>query len=329
MTARLFLVVILAGIGGSLGFRDGQTALGVAAGLLLGCCAVLLERLLRRIPFGQMIGGIIGLSLGMAAARLILYPLDSLLSHDTSRYAAFGLSALLGYSGLIAGFHRGGDLSVSSLREMFRGRRQEQHQKLLDSSVIIDGRIAGIIEAGFLEGKLIVPGFILEELQHIADSPDPMRRARGRRGLDILQKIRKMPGAEVVISLEDPAGVREPDAKLLALSRSLGAKIVTNDFNLHKVAQLQGITVCNINELANAMKPLVLPGETLQLFVAKEGKEPHQGVAYLDDGTMVVIENGRQFIGRGVAAEVTSMLQTTAGRMVFARPKDDARGPGQ
>jgi uncharacterized protein YacL len=206
---------------------------------------------------------------------------------------------------------------------LFKGQEPEQDVKLLDTSVIIDGRIADIVEAGFAEGVFVVPNFILQELQYIADSPDPMRRTKGRRGLDILHRMQKLTNIKVKIVQEDFPRIKEVDAKLIALAKMYNAKIITNDFNLNKVAQLQAVSVLNVNELANVLKPVVLPGESLNVFVVKEGKEHNQGVAYLDDGTMVVIENGRRLIGKNTDATVTSVLQTTAGRMIFARPKDE------
>ncbi|MDH4029144.1 MAG: PIN domain-containing protein, partial [Nitrospirota bacterium] len=196
--------------------------------------------------------------------------------------------------------------------------------KVIDTSVIIDGRIVDVCEAGFIEGNFIIPQFILQELQHIADSTDSLRRARGRRGLDILHKIQKMNNITVKIVDEDFPNIKEVDAKLVALARATGAKIITNDFNLNKVAELQGVTVLNLNELANAVKPVVLPGEGMNIFVAKEGKESNQGVGYLDDGTMVVVDNARRSINRQIDVIVTSVLQTTAGRMIFAKRKEDA-----
>jgi uncharacterized protein YacL len=195
--------------------------------------------------------------------------------------------------------------------------------KILDTSVIIDGRIADVIEIGFVEGTFIIPQFILQELQYIADSPDPIRRTKGRRGLDIIHRIQKLANIEVRIVEQDFSKIKEVDAKLIALARLFSAKVITNDFNLSKVAQLQGVSVMNINELANILKPVVLPGESLNLFIAKEGKEHNQGVAYLDDGTMVVVENARKLIGKNADLTVTSVLQTTAGRMIFARIKDE------
>ena len=206
---------------------------------------------------------------------------------------------------------------------MLRGKGFEENLKILDTSVIIDGRIADICEAGFLEGVFIVPQFILQELQYIADSQDSIKRARGRRGLDVLHKIQKMTNITVKIVEEDFPKIKEVDAKLVALGQLLNAKVITNDFNLNKVAQLKGVSVLNINELANSLKPVVLPGEIMRVFVLKEGKEYNQGVAYLDDGTMVVVENGRKLIGKNTEVVVTSVLQTTAGRMIFAKAKEE------
>jgi uncharacterized protein YacL len=195
---------------------------------------------------------------------------------------------------------------------------------VLDTSVIIDGRIADICETGFMDGTLVIPQFVLKELQFVADSSDSMKRNRGRRGLDILQKIQKMAGVDVMISDVDFPDVKEVDLKLIELARTLEGKIVTNDFNLNKVAQLRGVSVLNINELANSLKPVVLPGELMKVFILKEGKEYNQGVAYLDDGTMVVVDNARKMIGKTIDVVVTSVLQTTAGKMIFGRFIDSA-----
>jgi len=229
----------------------------------------------------------------------------------------------LGYSGLLIGLGRGKNMTIPAIMRLFKGQEIEEDLKILDTSVIIDGRIADVIEIGFVEGTFIIPQFILQELQYIADSPDPIRRTKGRRGLDILHRIQKLANIKVRIVEEDFSKIKEVDAKLIALARLFSAKIITNDFNLSKVAQLQGVSVLNINELANILKPVVLPGESLNLFIAKEGKEHNQGVAYLDDGTMVVVENARKLIGKNIDLTVTSVLQTTAGRMIFARIKDE------
>ena len=198
---------------------------------------------------------------------------------------------------------------------------KDKNYKLLDTNVIIDGRIADICKTGFLEGTLLIPVFVLEELQHIADSSDTLRRVRGRRGLDVLQKIREDAGLDVEVMNVDFDDVQEVDSKLVRLAQKLGGKIITNDFNLNKVAQLRGVAVLNINDLSNAVKPVVIPGETMRVQVVKDGKEPGQGVAYLDDGTMIVIENGHRYLSRTISVEVTSALQTSAGRMIFAKPR--------
>ena len=202
---------------------------------------------------------------------------------------------------------------------LFRATGPQRRYKILDTSVIIDGRIADICETGFLDGILVIPHFVLRELQQVADSADTLKRNRGRRGLDILQRIQKMAGITVQFVENDYPHLREVDMKLIELARDFEAKIVTNDFNLNKVAQLRGVEVLNINELANALKPVYLPGETMKVFILKEGKEFNQGIAYLDDGTMVVVDNARKMIGKTVESSVTSVLQTTAGKMIFGR----------
>jgi uncharacterized protein YacL len=210
---------------------------------------------------------------------------------------------------------------------LFRAAGPERRYKILDTSVIIDGRIADVCETGFIDGTLVVPQFVLKELQLVADSGDSLKRNRGRRGLDILQRVQKMSGIEVSISDLDFPDVREVDLKLIELARALQGKIVTNDFNLNKVAQLRGVDVLNVNELANSLKPVVLPGEIMKVFILKEGKEYNQGVAYLDDGTMVVVDNARKMISKTIDIVVTSVLQTTAGKMIFGRFIETGVGP--
>jgi uncharacterized protein YacL len=210
-------------------------------------------------------------------------------------------------------------------------QRQDQKEELiiLDTSVIIDGRIADLSETSFLEGRLIVPRFVLRELQQIADSGDSLKRNRGRRGLDILNKIQKSKKLDVRIHEEDFPDIKEVDAKLIKLAQLLSAKVFTNDFNLNKIAELQGIKVLNINDLANALKPVVLPGELLNVKITKEGKEYSQGVAYLDDGTMIVVDNAKYLIGKTINVTVSSILQTSAGRMIFANKLEPERGRGR
>jgi len=218
------------------------------------------------------------------------------------------------------GANKGDLLNPAALGTVFSGERTSRRSaKVLDTSVIIDGRIADIVETGFVDGTLVIPQFVLRELQMVADSSDSMKRNRGRRGLDILQRVQKMPQLNIQILEDDFPNVREVDMKLIELAKVYTCKIVTNDFNLNKVAQLHGVEVLNINELANALKPVVLPGETMRVFILKEGKEYNQGVAYLDDGTMVVVDNARKMISKTIDIAVTSVLQTTAGKMIFGR----------
>jgi uncharacterized protein YacL len=226
---------------------------------------------------------------------------------------------LMAYIGLIVGANKGDLLNLSALGGIFGGEKQGRKYKVLDTSVIIDGRIADIAETGFLDGIIVIPQFVLRELQLVADSADSLKRNRGRRGLDILQRLQKVASLNIQIVEDDFPAIREVDLKLIELAKVYEGKIITNDFNLNKVAQLQGVEVLNINELANALKPIVLPGETMRVFILKEGKEYNQGVAYLDDGTMVVVDNARKMIGKTVDVTVTSVLQTTAGKMIFGK----------
>lgn len=295
---------------------------GIILGGSLGLVALAAEIFLKKVRIGAIIGGILGISLGLLSADLLLHPLKPLLGQDIAS-VSFVLMSLFGYGGLLLGVSKGKDISITDIFRFFRGQSIEENLKILDTSVIIDGRIVDVCESGFLEGGFILPQFILQELQYIADSPDSMKRARGRRGLDVLHKIQKMSQITVRIVDEDFPKIKEVDTKLVALAKLMNAKVITNDFNLNKVAQLQGVSVLNINELANSLKPVVLPGESMKVFILKEGKEYNQGVAYLDDGTMVVIENARKLIGKNADVTVTSVLQTTAGRMIFSKTKEE------
>lgn len=304
-----------------LGLRHDAIIEGTSLGFICGLLSLLIDRLFKKVSMGKVIGGLIGLSTGLLFPALLLIPAKMIIP-DIS-VLSFVLYALSGYGGLIIGLKRGENLTISGIFRIFRGQDTSENLKILDTSVIIDGRIADVCEAGFLDGVFLLPQFILQELQHVADSPDSLKRARGRRGLDILHKVQKMAHITVRITDEDFPKIKEVDAKLVALARVHDAKIITNDFNLNKVAELQGVIVLNINELASALKPVVLPGETLRAFVIKEGKEFNQGVAYLDDGTMVVVENGRRLIGKTIEVTVTSVLQTTAGRMIFSKTREE------
>ena len=321
--ARIVIIAVFLLAGFLYGVKYGLIVQGLVTGVFFGLITVIVEIRLRRVSFGSVLGGLFGLAMGLLFANLLLFPLHEIIRGESWMLSTFTLSAILGYGGLFVGIYRGKNLTITAIMRLFKGQELEEGLKLLDTSVIIDGRIADVIEAGFLEGTFIVAQFILQELQYIADSPDPMRRSKGRRGLDVLHRIQKMSDIKVRIVEEDFPKIKEVDAKLISLARLLSGKIITNDFNLNKVAQLQGVTVLNINELANVLKPVVLPGEAMGLFIVKEGKEHNQGVAYLDDGTMVVIENARKLIGKNVDVVVTSVLQTTAGRMIFAKIKDE------
>ena len=279
---------------------------------------------LQSVPASEITAGLSGLVLGLLISYL-LFPSISEISGSVT-FVPFLFAVLLGAGGYRLGRSRKEELAawLAGIRQNKDGKKgtklQEEH-KILDTSVIIDGRIADICKTGFIQGILVIPEFVLEELQHIADSSDLLKRNRGRRGLDILNKIQKELDVKVLIYEGDFEDVSEVDSKLVRLAKLLGGKVITNDFNLNKVCELQGVSVLNINDLANAVKPVVLPGEEIVVQVIKDGKEFGQGVAYLDDGTMIVVEGGREFIGNTLEVMVTSVLQTSAGRMIFAKPK--------
>lgn len=288
----------------------------------------LMEERLVKAPAGDVLFGTFGLIFGLIVAYLI----QPLLAFPILNWVvSFFLTCLLAYLGFRVGFKKRDELtnlfSVSTrMKDKKKGGEEQKTAadaklKILDTSVIIDGRIADICETGFLEGKLIIPRYVLEELQHIADSSDVLKRNRGRRGLDILNRIQKELAVNVEIHEGDFKDIAEVDSKLVELAKVIDGVVVTNDFNLNKVCELQNVGVLNINDLANAVKPIVLPGEELNVQVIKDGKEHNQGVGYLDDGTMIVIEEGRNYIGKTIEVLVTSVLQTSAGRMIFAKPK--------
>ena len=300
-----------------------EPAPAAAAGALLAIAIIVFEMRLRTVSLKRLIGAVIGSILGILGAYLFsLVIRDSVAPYNgnTSRFLQLLIMLLMAYVGLIVGANKGDLLNLAALGGIFGGEKQGKRiYKLLDTSVIIDGRIADIAETGFLDGILVLPQFVLRELQLVADSADSLKRNRGRRGLDVLQRLQKIAAVNVQIVEDDFPTIREVDLKLIELAKVYEAKIVTNDFNLNKVAQLQGVDVLNINELANALKPIVLPGEVMKVFILKEGKEYNQGVAYLDDGTMVVVDNARKAIGKTIDVSVTSVLQTTAGKMIFGK----------
>jgi uncharacterized protein YacL len=292
----------------------------------LGAIILLAEMRIRRLSLKTLLGAAIGSILGIIGASLISLVVGrmSFANPQTETFLQVLILTLMAYVGLISGANKGEYLDLKALGGFFSDNTLRKSGKVLDTSVIIDGRIADICKTGFLEGNLVVPHFVLRELQQIADSADSAKRNRGRRGLDVLEKIKSVPGVTVQIVEKDYPDVKEVDLKLIELAKEIAAKIVTNDFNLNKVSQLRGVDVLNINELANALKPVVLPGETMKVFILKEGKEYNQGVAYLDDGTMVVVDNARRMIGKTIATQVTSVLQTTAGKMIFGRFPEEA-----
>jgi uncharacterized protein YacL len=284
------------------------------------------ENRLQKMPMQDMLSGVAGLIIGLIIANLLAGSLARIPWAGTLLPTAG--SFILGYLGLSVGIAKreeiGALISLVAPRRPDRAPRDltiDRGIKVLDTSVIIDGRIVDICRAGFLEGPLVVPVFVLEELRHIADAIDPLRRNRGRRGLDVIEELQKIPGSAVQIHDRDPGGNVDVDTKLVRLAKTLKARVVTNDYNLNRVAHLHGVKVLNVNELANALKPAVLPGEEMSVQVIRDGKEQGQGVGYLEDGTMIVVEGGRKHIGETILVQVTSVYQTGAGRMIFARPK--------
>jgi uncharacterized protein YacL len=286
-----------------------------------------LRALLGRLSAETLFAGLIGLVVGLLTAALLSFPL-SLLPQPFGKIMPFLGVLFFGYFGVAIFIMRQGDIStilggLASRHEegSATGWGQSSRTILLDTSVIIDGRVADIAKTGFLPGTLLIPRFVLNELQYIADSPDGLRRARGRRGMEVLAELQKASAVVVRISDVDVDGVREVDDKLVILARQMKCPILTNDYNLNRIAELQGVLILNINELANAVKSVVLPGEMMEVNVIQEGKEPNQGVGYMEDGTMVVIENGNKFLNQQIHVSVTKVLQTAAGRMIFARPE--------
>ena len=298
--------------------------LGSVTGLVFAVAVILFEIRLRRASLRRLIGALIGSTMGILGAFLTtLVLVHTSMPESTRSFVSLAVFLVMAYVGLIVGATKGDMLNLQALGGLFgteRGSRQTY--KVLDTSVIIDGRVVDIAESHFIDGTIVIPQFVLRELQMVADSADQQRRQRGRRGLEVLQRIQKMPHLEVQITEDDFPNIVEVDMKLIELAKRYDAKIITNDFNLNKVASLQGIEILNVNQLANALKPVVLPGETMRVFILREGKEYNQGVAYLDDGTMVVVDGARKMINKTVDIIVTSVHQTTAGKMIFGRYED-------
>src|SRR5271163_865427 len=295
--------------------------LDAGIGALVGAGIVVFEWKLRTVSLKRLIGAAIGSFLGICGAYLFALVIRSSIPEGhTQSFLQILVMLLMAYVGLAVGANKGDLLNLAALGGVFGGEKTgTKSYKILDTSVIIDGRIADIAETGFLDGLIVIPQFVLRELQLVADSADSLKRNRGRRGLDILQRLQKTASVQIQIVEDDFPSVREVDMKLIELAKVYEGKIITNDFNLNKVAQLQGVAVLNINELANSLKPIVLPGEIMRVFILKEGKEYNQGVAYLDDGTMVVVDNAKRQIAKTIDITVTSVLQTTAGKMIFGK----------
>lgn len=330
--------------------KFGVMGLGALVALVLGSILIprlirlsiwltsLFEQMLSKTPVQDLVMGSVGLIIGLIIANLLgsVFAFMGL----PGQFIWIAVTLLLGYLGMaicvkkreeIMNFFSNIARIGASKEKTIAETKQSELQKILDTSVIIDGRIADLSASGFIEGTLVVPDFVLEELRHIADSSDLLKRNRGRRGLDILNNLRKEETAKVVIcdntkSIKGIDDTLEVDTKLVKLAQKIGAKIMTNDFNLNKVAELHGVKVLNINELANAVKPIVMPGEEMLVQVVKEGKESGQGVAYLDDGTMIVVDGGKSYMHQTITVLVTSVLQTAAGRMIFAKLKAEQRG---
>lgn len=322
---RVAFVLVLFGVGYFFHpFPLGRIVCGIS-GAIAGLLIVLFELRLRALSLKQLIGGVIGSIFGICGAFLLSVVLRNALPPGNLQHASqLSVLFLMAYIGLVVGASKGDLLNLAALGDVFTSERSNKRpNKILDTSAIIDGRIADIAETGFLEGPLIVPEFVLHELQMVADSSDSSKRQRGRRGLDVLQRMQANMSLGVQIVEDDYPHIREVDLKLLELAKDIDAKIVTNDFNLNKIAHLHQVAVLNINDLANSLKPIVLPGERMSILVLKEGKEYNQGVGYLDDGTMVVVDHARRLIGRSVEITVTSVLQNASGKMIFGRVEPD------
>ena len=329
---RVVFTAILLAAGYVLHPIPGHRLISTGAAGVIAVAIIFFEMRIRRSSLKTLIGAAVGSILGIIGAYLI----GSLISSQesmavppsTKTFLTLSLTFFMAYVGLMVGAAKGDYLELSALGGIFSDKAARRDLKILDTSVVIDGRIADVAETGFLTGTLIIPQFILRELQQVADSPDSSKRQRGRRGLDMLNRLQNNASLDIQIVENDFPSVREVDLKLIELGKQLDAVIVTNDFNLNKVAQLRGVNVLNMNDLANAVKPVVLPGEAMRVFILKEGKEYNQGVAYLDDGTMVVVDNARRLIGKNADIAVTSVLQTTAGKMIFGRIWEEAENGG-
>lgn len=294
--------------------------LSVAIGAAAAVFVIVIDMFLRRVPTKELVNAAVGFIVGLALAFFVTRPIANYKIIEEYHVVIF-LYLILGYLGASIALQKRDELIFGGAKALKGEKRMPD--KILDTSVIIDGRIAEIVESGFLEGKLIIPRFVLQEVQYLADSQDYLKRNRGKRGLEILNKMQQNPLSNVKIYEDDVPEIKEVDEKLVAMAKPRGAKIITNDYNLNKVAKLQGVEILNINDLAGAVKAVVLPGELMTVKISKEGKESGQGLAYLDDGTMIVVEGGRNFMGQTVEVVVSSVLQTSSGKMIFSKRRSD------
>ena len=317
---RIFIIVLVTAAGYFLPIFGLERLPSAALGFALAAVIMFLETRIRKTQFkviwGSTVGTFAGVLLGWALGAVYHTITDD---HPTELFIRIFFLIIMPYIGFLVGTRKSEWLDPAYLLRFFGEKSAGRSYKILDTSVIIDGRVSDLCDTAFIEGTLVVPQFVLKELQLVADSADGLKRQRGRRGLDILDHLQKSSQVSVMITEMDFPDIRDVDSKLIELAKRMDARIVTNDLNLNKVARLQGISVMNINELANALRPVVLPGEQMRVFIIKEGKEKDQGVAYLDDGTMVVVDNSRRMIGQTIDVTVTSVLQTTVGKMIFGR----------
>jgi len=309
-------------------FQFSPSLKAILIGLGISATIVAIELILEYIPLDTLIIAILGIILGLVGAKLLdytVYLMDNPRLYEVMKDYSLWIKIILAYLGLIIAVRKKNELDLLDKDILYRAkkRRQQEQILLLDTSAIIDGRILDIAETKFLSGILVIPRFILDELQFLSDSPDSQKRSRGRRGLDIINQLKSIIDLNLKIVTIDFPETKEVDSKLVKLARQLNARIITTDFNLNKIASLEGVVVLNVNDLANALKPIYLPGEKMAIFVVKEGKDPGQGVGYLDDGTMVVVDDGRRYIGNRIDVVVTSILQTSSGRLIFTRPEQN------
>ena len=310
-------------------FQIAQTTRGIMVGVACSLLVILAEIIIDRIPLDNLVAAVLGAILGLISSKLLdygIYLLDKPMLYDRIHKYTLLFDVLLTYLGMVVSIRKKEEVELLD-RNIFvpTAKKKGQDVLILDTSVIIDGRISEICDTKFVSGRILVPRFVLNELHALSDSADATKRQRGRRGLDIIAHLQEIPENAVTVYEKDFSHLKEVDAKLVELAKELHAKVMTTDFNLNKVATLQGIRVLNINDLANALKAAVLPGEHMMILIVKEGKEKDQGIAYLDDGTMIVVEEGRKFVGKRIEVIVTTILQTSAGRMVFTKIKDPSQ----